>query len=73
MKKKIDDKGEKCIFIGYIQVAKGYKLYNPQTKKAIVSRDVSFDEQVVWEWFFNEKWPSSIYIHLEEQGEDQST
>lgn len=61
------------MFIGYIQVAKGYKLYNLQTKKVIVSRDLSFDEQAVWEWSFNEKWPSSIYIHLEEQGEDQST
>ena len=43
-RKKFDDKSEKCIFIGYNDVTKGYKLYNPETGKLIVSRDVQFLE-----------------------------
>lgn len=29
LKKKLDDKGERCIFIGYDIDLKAYKLYNP--------------------------------------------
>ena len=39
-RKKFDDKSEKCISIGYDNVTKGYKLYNPKTEKLSVSRDV---------------------------------
>lgn len=59
-KKKIDDKSEKCIHIGYNQVIEGYKLYNQQIKKAIVSCDVIFDKQVACDQSFNEKRPSSV-------------
>ena len=44
LRKKLDDKAEKCIFLGYSQKTKGYKLYNPVSGKVIVSRDVTFDE-----------------------------
>ncbi|KAK2989292.1 hypothetical protein RJ640_027329 [Escallonia rubra] len=40
-RKKLDDKNEKFIFIGYSQESKGYKLYNPVDKKIKVSRDVT--------------------------------
>eukprot|EP00253_Pinus_taeda_P018759 PITA_18759 len=40
LKKKLDSKGEKCVFIGYCDESKAYKLYNPSTKKLIVSIDV---------------------------------
>ncbi|KAK9106375.1 hypothetical protein Syun_022386 [Stephania yunnanensis] len=43
--KKLDDKGVKVIFIGYIPGRIGtYKLYNPVTNAVIVSKDVKFDE-----------------------------
>ena len=32
-RKKLDDRGEKCIFIGYGKESKAYRLYNPQIKK----------------------------------------
>ena len=41
---KLDDKSEKCIFVGYGERRMGYRLYNPITKKAIMSRDVIFEE-----------------------------
>ena len=49
-RKKLDAKSEKCIFIGYCIQSKGYRLYNPETKKTIVSRNVMFDENTSWRW-----------------------
>ncbi|GKU96956.1 hypothetical protein SLEP1_g10137 [Rubroshorea leprosula] len=47
---KLDDKGEKCIFLGVSDQSKAYRLYNPLTKKVIISRDVVFDEASTWSW-----------------------
>jgi hypothetical protein len=44
---ELDDRDEKCIFLGYSEESKAYKLYNPLTKKLVVSRDVIFDEENV--------------------------
>lgn len=42
---KLDPKAEKSIFIGYAPNKKGYKCFNPKTKKIIVvSMDVIFLE-----------------------------
>ena len=43
-RKKLDNHGEKCIFIGYSEESKAYKLYNSLIKKLVVSRDVIFNE-----------------------------
>jgi hypothetical protein len=43
---KLDPKVEKCIFIGYSLEQKGYKCFNPSTRKLQMSRDVMFDEMV---------------------------
>jgi hypothetical protein len=45
---KLDPKVEKCIFIGYSFKQKGYRCFNPSTRKLQVSRDVVFDEMVSW-------------------------
>ena len=45
---KLDDKGEKCVFLGVSDQSKAYKLYNPCTKKIIISLDVVFDEENFW-------------------------
>ena len=34
---KLDNKSEKCIFIGYKDGLKGYKLWNPETRKVVYS------------------------------------
>src|SRR6266702_3363115 len=36
---------EKCIFIGYPQGYKGWKFYNPVTKKVVISERADFDER----------------------------
>ena len=54
-RKKFDGKGVKCIFIGYSDRTKGYKLFNPATGEVIVSRDVEFSEDEAWDWTIAEK------------------
>ena len=41
---KLDNTDEKCIFVGYKDGIKGYKLWNPVTRKIVYSRDVVFRE-----------------------------
>ncbi|GKV14655.1 hypothetical protein SLEP1_g25495 [Rubroshorea leprosula] len=45
---KLDDRGEKTIFVGYTRG--GFKLFNPVTNKVIVNRDVTFAEDEAWRW-----------------------
>jgi hypothetical protein len=48
LRKKLDDRSEKCIFTVYSETSKAYRLYNPITKKLILSRDVQFLENQFW-------------------------
>ena len=43
-RKKFDVKGENCIFIGYNDRTKSYKLFNPVTGAVFISCDVQFSE-----------------------------
>ena len=47
---KLDDKSEKCVFICYDSSSKGYKLYNPNNRKIIISRYVKFNQDKAWDW-----------------------
>uniref|UniRef100_A0A1J3H956 Retrovirus-related Pol polyprotein from transposon TNT 1-94 n=1 Tax=Noccaea caerulescens TaxID=107243 RepID=A0A1J3H956_NOCCA len=38
------------IHLGLEPSSKAYRLYNPTTKKVVVSRDVVFDEKTSWSW-----------------------
>jgi hypothetical protein len=50
-KKKLDDKGEKCVFFcGINEGSKAYKLFNPLINKIMTSRDIVFDEENTWDW-----------------------
>jgi hypothetical protein len=44
LRKKLDDRSEKCIFTGYSETSKAYRLYNRISNKPILSRDVKFLE-----------------------------
>jgi hypothetical protein len=63
---KLDDKSKRYIFIGYDSSSKGYKLYNPNSSKIVISRDVEFDEEDFWEWSTQEEEKYDFFPFLEE-------
>ena len=56
---KLEDKSQKYIFIGYDANSKGYKLYNPNIGKTIISRDVILNEEEEWDCG---KWNEDYYF-----------
>ena len=64
----MDSKSEKCIFIGYKDGLKGYKLWNPVTRKVVYSRDVVFREvKDVIKHEFQPKEPEKIEFEIKEE------
>ncbi|GAA0176229.1 transmembrane signal receptor [Lithospermum erythrorhizon] len=47
---KLDKRSAVCVFLGMSSGTKGYRLYNTETNKIIVSRDVVFEESKKWNW-----------------------
>ncbi|KAG6501622.1 hypothetical protein ZIOFF_041505 [Zingiber officinale] len=45
---KLDSRADICIFVGYSLHSKGYRLYNIESQKIIVARDVKVDEHSIW-------------------------
>ncbi|GJW86332.1 retrovirus-related pol polyprotein from transposon TNT 1-94 [Tanacetum coccineum] len=68
---KLNDRSEKHVFVGYDKQSKGYKLYNPVTRKVAVSRDVEFEEEGSWDWSIeqNERYDFLPMTDEEETGE----
>ncbi|KAJ0448763.1 putative RNA-directed DNA polymerase [Helianthus annuus] len=50
LRRKLENKSEKCIFLGYSDQTRGYRLFNPNTKAFSVKRDVTFLEDTRWDW-----------------------
>lgn len=70
---KLDSKSEKCIFIGYKDGLKGYKLWNPKTRKVMYSQDVVFKEvRDVIKHEVQPKEPEKIEFEIKEE-ESNST
>jgi hypothetical protein len=47
---KLDANTEKCVFLGFSQFKKGYKCFNPSTRKFYTSMNVTFFEK---DYFYN--------------------
>ena len=56
LRRKLDKKGKKSIFVGYSENTKAYKLYDHVAKKVIISRDAQFVE--------NESWDGTVDINV---------
>lgn len=50
MLKKLDDRSRMLVHLGTEPGSKAYRLFDPQSQKIIVSRDVIFDEAKGWNW-----------------------
>ena len=46
---KLDDHGQKVVFIGYEGRSKAYHFYDPTMEHVHISRDVVFDESARWD------------------------
>ena len=50
---KLDKRSAKCIFLGVSEESKGYRLFNPITKKFVVSQDIIFKELEIFRWKYS--------------------
>lgn len=48
--KKLDDRSRPLVYLGTEPGFKAYRLYNPETRKVVVSKHVVFNEESGWEW-----------------------
>ncbi|KAK0599620.1 hypothetical protein LWI29_007024 [Acer saccharum] len=44
---KLDPRAKKAIFVGFSEGVKGFRLWNSESRKIILSRDVTFDESAM--------------------------
>ncbi|RDX72698.1 hypothetical protein CR513_47774, partial [Mucuna pruriens] len=64
---KLDPKSRKCIFLGYADNVKGYRLWDPTAHKVIVSRNVVFAENELQNEQTNNSTTTSIIImHIQD-------
>jgi hypothetical protein len=47
--KKLDDRSQSMIFVGYEPGTKGYQAFDSVTSRVHISRDVVFDESAHWD------------------------
>ncbi|BES97747.1 Hydra magnipapillata [Nesidiocoris tenuis] len=64
-RRKLDSKAERLMFVGYSDVSKGYRLFDPKTSGVKTSRDVVFFEDEI---FFAPKEASN---HGRQEGESE--
>jgi len=70
----LDSKSKKCIFIGYKDGLKGYKLWNLFTRKVVYNRDVVFREgKDVIKHEVQPKEPEKIEFEVKEEESDSTT
>lgn len=48
--KRLDDRSHQMVYFGTEEGSKAHRLYDPQHNKIVMSRDVVFEEDVMWKW-----------------------
>lgn len=70
-RKKLDSRSTKCVLLGVSEESKAYRLYDPASKKILISRDVVFDETDKWNW--KEGVEKGKLIDLGERGDEEAS
>ncbi|CAL9023657.1 unnamed protein product [Prunus brigantina] len=73
LRHKLEENSHKCIFVGYGLCEKGYRLFDPSTRKVILSRDVQFDENGLWKWENTREGEMTVLVPTENQDCAQSS
>ena len=47
---KFGEASERCIFVGYSSMSKGYRIFSLAENKVFISRDIQVDENASWNW-----------------------
>uniref|UniRef100_A0A2N9HLU0 Uncharacterized protein n=1 Tax=Fagus sylvatica TaxID=28930 RepID=A0A2N9HLU0_FAGSY len=71
---KLDPKSRKCVFLGYADGVKGYRLWDPTARKVLISRDVIFVEDKVQEKendSTSKEKPKTATVQVEESQEQE--
>jgi hypothetical protein len=50
LRTKLEDRSHCCVLLGVSEESKAYRLYNPISKRIIISQDVIFKEEEQWNW-----------------------
>jgi hypothetical protein len=73
MRRKLDDRSERCIFVGYSEESRAYRLYNPITKKYVINRDVQFKEEEAWDGSIDKSVSEGVVLpHEDDDGAEQA-
>ncbi|KAK9078427.1 hypothetical protein SSX86_002484 [Deinandra increscens subsp. villosa] len=72
---KLEDRSEVLVHLGKEPGSKAYRLYNPNTGRVVVSRDVEFNEQKRWDWDVTEdkEATGTVWTHIQtDQNSEES-
>lgn len=69
MRSKLDDKSRKCVFLGVSDESKAWRLYDPVSKKILISKDVVFEEEEEWDWGRTEEEIKQDILEWEDEDE----
>ena len=60
-KGKFERSSKPCVFVGYAKEVKAYRVWDPETRKIVESRDVEFDEERFTTKVTDEKESSTLF------------
>ncbi|CAJ2672444.1 unnamed protein product [Trifolium pratense] len=67
-RKKLNAKSFRCVMLGISDESKAYRLFDPTTKRIVISKDVIFEENECWDW---ERSPEQMKPDLLDWGESE--
>jgi hypothetical protein len=70
--KKLEDRSVAMVYFGVEQGSKAHRLFDPQSRRIVVSRDVVFEESIAWQWESDFGGKTDFVVEHNEEGLCQS-